>query len=71
MNLNPIAATLSIRHATLEARRRTGDQCIGTAAQIGYYRVERVTFDERGFSFRKPLTDWTSAEKVIAFLNSL
>lgn len=69
--MNPIAATLSIRNATLEARRRTGDNSIGTSAQIGYFRAERITYKPNGASIVEPLTGWSSAAKVIEFLNAL
>lgn len=69
--MNPIAATLSIRNATLEARRRTGDNSIGISTDIGYFRAERVTYKPNGASVVEPLTGWTKAEKVIEFLNSL
>ena len=68
--MNPIAAALSIRYATLDAHRRTGDNSIGTSAQIGYFRVERVTY-EADVRVVTPLTGWTKAAKVIEFLNSL
>lgn len=69
--MNPLAATLGIRNATLEARRRTGDNRLGTSTQIGYFRVEQVTYKPNGTSVVKPLTGWTTAVKVIDFLNSL
>ena len=69
--MNIVAATLGIRNATLEARRRTGDQRIGTSVDIGYFRAERVTYKPNGASVVEPLTGWTKAEKVIEFLNSL
>lgn len=68
--MNPIAAILSIRSATLAARRRTGDDSIGTACAIGYWRAERVTCSD-GARIVKPLTGWTAAQKVIDFLNAL
>jgi hypothetical protein len=70
--MNPIAATLSIRYATLEARRRTaGDDRIGTSAQCGYFRAVRVTHKPSGASVVEPLTGWTNAAKVIEFLNAI
>ena len=69
--MNPIAATLSIRNATLEARRRTGDQRLGTSVQSGYFRAERITYKPNGASVVEPLTGWTTAPKVIEFLNAL
>lgn len=69
--MNPVAAALSIRNATLEARRRTGDNSIGTSAQIGYFRAERVTYKPSGAIIVEPLTGWSSAAKVIKFLNGL
>lgn len=69
--MNPIAATLGIRYATLEARRRTGDSSIGTSTNIGYFRAERVTYKPNGASVVEPLTGWMKAEKVIRFLNAL
>jgi len=71
MPMNPIAATLCIRYATLEARRRTGDNSIGTSTDIGYFRAERVTYKPNGASVVEPLTGWTNAAKVIEFLNAL
>ena len=71
MPMNPIAATLGIRYATLEARRRTGDPRLGTSVQSGYFRAERVTYKPNGASVVKPLTGWTNAAKVIEFLNAL
>lgn len=68
--MNPVAATLSIRSATLEAQRRTGDQNICTSTNIGYFRVERVTY-KAGVRVIDPLTGWTKAEKVIEFLYAL
>lgn len=68
--MNPVAATLGIRNATMEAHRRTGDQNIGTSTRIGYFRVERVTY-KAGIRVIEPLTGWTKAEKVIEFLYAL
>lgn len=69
--MNPIAAALAIRHATLEARRRTGDQRIGTSVQLGFFRAERVTYKPSGASVVEPMTGWTTAAKVIEYLNAL
>ena len=69
LTMNPIAAALSIRNATLDAHRRTGDQ-IRTVMDIGYFRVERVTY-EADVRVVTPLTGWTKAEKVIEFLDAL
>ena len=69
--MNPVAATLGIRSATLEAHRRTGNQNIRTSTQIGYFRVEQVTYKPNGVRVIEPLTGWTKAEKVIEFLYAL
>lgn len=69
--MNIVAATLGIRQATMDARRRTGDGSIGTSVQIGYFRAERVTYKPNGASIVEPLTGWVSAAKVIEFLNAL
>ena len=69
--MNPIAAALSIRNATLEAHRRTGDQTLRTSTDIGYFRAERVTFSPDGVRVVQPLTGWMPAQKVIDFLNAL
>jgi hypothetical protein len=60
-----------VRNALLDARRRTGDQSLATSVQIGYFRVERVTYRPNGTSIVTPLTGWMKSYDLINYLNAI
>ena len=69
--MNIIAATLAIRTALLDARKRTGDNTLAPSVEVGYFRVERVTFRADGGSLVKPLTGWLRAGDAVRYIQSL
>lgn len=69
--MNIVAATLALRSALLNARKRTGDSSLATSVNLGYFRAERVIYRPDGAGIVHPLTGWTSADAVVAHLNAL
>lgn len=69
--MSPIARMFQVRNALLDARRRTGDQSLATSVQIGYFRVERVTYRPNGTSIVTPLTGWMKSDDLINHLNTI
>jgi hypothetical protein len=63
--------TSPVIRATLEARRRTGDTAIGTAAHQGKLRVVRIVYDTKGKSTVTPMSDRMSITETVAFLDAL
>jgi len=66
-NQKPIL--FQIRDATLACRKRNNDKSIGTSADQGLLRVERVTYAKNGISTINPLSDWLPIADAISFLN--
>lgn len=61
----------ALQQATLNARKRLNDNAISVSVEQGLFRVELVTFDERGKGNVQPISASLSLTDAIAFLNAM
>lgn len=68
-----MATLMDLRNATLSARRRTGDNAIGTQVEAGKVQVVRVTYPsgKGGKSVVTPLTRFLDPDDAIRALDAL
>ena len=65
-------SVFACQKATLAARARTGQKSIGTQVnEHGRIRVVHTTYNAKGSSTITPLTDWSTSDEAIAFLNQM
>lgn len=69
--MNAFQALGQIQSKTLAARARTGNNGVGTKVKAGRVQVVDVTFDAKGNSTVKPLSDWGSQDEAMKFLDAL
>jgi hypothetical protein len=64
---------IALQQATLAARKRTGDDAIGTQVEAGKVQVVRVTYPngKRKPAHVEPLSGFLSAADAVAFVNAL
>ena len=57
--------------ATMAARLATGRSAISTRVKAGKFQIVEVTFDAKGTSTVKTLSDWASADDTIESLRRI
>ena len=68
--MNTPANLFSIRQATLEARKRTGDKTIAVRSKGGEHQIVRVTYTTAN-STVAPVSGWLSAAQAEKSLASV
>lgn len=60
-----------LQSATIAARKATGNDAISTRVKAGKFQIVEVTFDAKGTSTVKALSDWASADDTISALRRM
>ena len=66
-----LALMADIRAAVQSARARTGDATIGVETRAGQSRAVRVTYNARGASTVRPVSNWAPHAHTLHTLNTL
>lgn len=64
-------AMFRLQDATIAARKATGRNAISTRVKAGKFQIVEVTFDAKGTSTVKTLSDWASADDTIKSLRRI
>ena len=67
---NALTEILLIGQATTAARKRTGDNTIGTSVKNGQIQIVRVTFAADGKSTVQAVSSWMPCSDVIVALSN-
>lgn len=65
-----MAATMPLRVATMNARKRLNDATISTRVKAGKVQVGRVTYQKNVGDFA-PLSDWLTMDEAVVFIERL
>ena len=60
-----------IQTATIEARKRTGTESIGTRVKKGRFQIVSVTYAKGGKSTVNEMSEWLAGADLIDALNAL